>query len=159
MHIFNAKRQPFRVCFSFKTNSFKRCLGSSAAKHFCCPSHEATTSCETPLAPILSCSIHLTCIICVSCFGFDFLSFSLSIISFNSIISSCFGGCSKCAHPSATRLDSQFFYLYSLFIRRNELIVVDKSSSRNPARLAGQIIEPVSGAIIKTNHRAGIRHI
>ena len=39
-------------------------------------------------------------IMSASCFGFDFLSVSLSISSFNSIISSCFGGWCKCAHPS-----------------------------------------------------------
>ena len=51
-------------------------------------------------------------IICVSCFGFDFLSFSLSISSFNSIISSCFGECWNTSFIHAIRLDTQLFYLY-----------------------------------------------
>ena len=51
-------------------------------------------------------------IVSVLCLGFDYLSFSLSIPSFNSIISSYFGECWNTSFIHAIRLDTQLFCLY-----------------------------------------------
>ena len=65
------------------------------------------------LMPYLLMNLLAWChIVCVLCLGFDYLSFSLSIPSFNSIISSYFGECWNTSFIHAIRLDTQLFYLY-----------------------------------------------
>ena len=90
---------------AFKTNSFKTCCTLFAGS---LPMWASLLQRGDMLMNLLVSSRK----ICLSCLGVDYLSFSLSIPSFNSIISSYFGECWNTSFIHAIRLDTQLFYLY-----------------------------------------------
>ena len=89
--------------FSGPKLKFSKCVAANATRS--ATKHVSTPSSPYPAA-LHPCWRFRHCIV----FRLWFSFLLLSISSFNSIISSCFGWCCKCAHLFATRLDSQFFY-------------------------------------------------